>query len=120
MTNKKTSLSEDSSNIWCDVFVLSKIAYLEGFFGFGVKSMSLFSPFLFSKNLNYPPKILILTNVKTSPPQENVNIDDDVFVLIKKKYLKCVFGYGSIGFFVRCYYTFSNKIPTFLTPLNAF
>ena len=35
--NLKTSLSEDSSNLWCDVFVLSKIAFLEGVFGFGGK-----------------------------------------------------------------------------------
>ena len=35
--NLKTSLFEDSINFWFDVFVLSKIAFLEGFFGFGGK-----------------------------------------------------------------------------------
>ena len=39
-----------------------------------------------------------MTNVKTSPPQENIKIDDDVFVWIKKCTLKGVFGFGSIGF----------------------
>ena len=71
--------------------------------------MSLISPFLFSKNFNYPPKIQILTNVKTSPPQENIKIDNDFFVQIKKCTLKGVFGFGSIGFDVICYYTFSNN-----------
>ena len=95
-------LFEDSSYLWCDVFVLSKIAFLKGFLVFAAKSMSLFSPFLFNKSLNYPPRIQILTNVKTSPPQENKNIYDDVFVLIKKSILKGVFGYGSIGLVVIC------------------
>ena len=55
--NLKTLLSEDSSNIWCDVFVLSKIAFLEGFFlVLAAKSMPLFSPFLFSKKLKSPLK----------------------------------------------------------------
>ena len=90
---------------------------------FAAKSMSLFSLFLFSKNLNYPPKIKIWTNVKTSPPQENKNINDDPFVLIKKFTLKCVFVFGSIGFADICYYTFSNEIVfllRFLTPFDAF
>ena len=48
---KKTSVSGDSSNLGCDGFFLSKIAFLEGFFlVLAAKSMSLFSPFLFSKN----------------------------------------------------------------------
>ena len=64
----------------------------------------------FSKNQNYPPKVQILTNVKTSPPQENTNIDDDVFVLIRKCILKGVFGFGSIEFVVICYYIFSNSL----------
>ena len=34
---KKTSLPGDSSNLWCDDFGLSKIAFLEFFFGFGDK-----------------------------------------------------------------------------------
>ena len=34
---KKTSLFEDSSNLWWDVFVFSKIAFLKFFFGFGGK-----------------------------------------------------------------------------------
>ena len=72
-SKKKTLLSEDSSNLWCGVFALSEIAFLEGFFlVLAAKSMSIFSPFLFSKKLNYPPKIHILTNVKSSPPQENM------------------------------------------------
>ena len=79
------------------------------------KSMSLFSPFYFRKKLNYPSKIKILTNVKTSPPQENINIDDDVFVLLKKSILKSVFGFGSIGFVVICYYTLSNEIVFLLS-----
>ena len=85
------------------------MAFLDGVFGFLVKSMSLFSPFLFIQNLNYPPEILILTNVKTSSRQENIKIVDDVFVRIKKIILKGVFGFGSLGFVVICYYTFSNK-----------
>ena len=60
--------------------------------------------------MKFPPKIIILTNVKTSPPQENINIDDNVFVLIIKSILKIVFGFGSIAFVVMCYYTLSNKI----------
>ena len=60
--------------------------------------MSLFSPFLFSKNLNYPPKIKILTNVRTSRPQENIKMYDDVFVWLQKCTLKGVLGFGSIGF----------------------
>ena len=80
-------LSEDSSYLWCDVFVLSKIAFLEFFLVLAAKSMSLFSPFLFSKNWNYPPKIQIMANVKTSPPQENIKkIYDDVSVVIIKLY----------------------------------
>jgi hypothetical protein len=51
----------------------------------------------------------MLTNVKISPPQENIKIYDDVFVWIKKCTLMGVFGFGSIGFDVICYYTFSNK-----------
>ena len=51
-----------------------------------------------------------MTNVKASPPQENISIDDDVFVLIEKSILKGVFGFGCSGFVVICYYTFSNKI----------
>ena len=35
--SKKTSLSEDSNYLGCDDFGLSKIAFLEGFFGFGGK-----------------------------------------------------------------------------------
>ena len=35
--HKKTSLSEDSNYLGCDVFGLSKIAFLEGVFGFGGK-----------------------------------------------------------------------------------
>ena len=50
LQNLTTSLSEDSSNLGCDVFVLSKIAFLEVFLVLAAKSMSLFSPFLFSKN----------------------------------------------------------------------
>ena len=77
--------------------------------------MSLFSPFWFRKKINYPPKIQILTNVKTSPPQESMNIGDDVFVLIQKSILKGVFGFGSIGSVIICYYTFSNKIAFLLS-----
>ena len=72
--------------------------------------MSLFSTFLFSENLNYSPKIKILTNVKTSTLQENIKIDDDVFVRIKTCVLNGVFGFGSIGFVFICYCTISNKI----------
>ena len=72
--------------------------------------MSLFSPFLFSKNLNYPPKIQILTNVKTSPPQEKIKIDDDVFVWIQKCILKGVFGFVSIGFVVIFKYILAIKL----------
>ena len=80
LKNQKTSLSEDSSYLWCDVFVLSKITFIEFFFVLAAIAMSLFNPFLFSKNWNYPPKIQILTNVKTSPPQKNIkNIDDVLF-----------------------------------------
>ena len=39
-----------------------------------------------------------MTNVRTSPPQENIKVYDDVFVWIKKCTLKGVFGFGSIGF----------------------
>ena len=35
--NLKTSLSEHSGNLWCEVFVSSKIAFLERGFGFGGK-----------------------------------------------------------------------------------
>ena len=49
-----------------------------------------------------------MKNVKTSPPKENKNIDDDVFVLIKKCILKGVFGFGTIEFVVISNYTFSN------------
>ena len=52
----------------------------------------------------------MLTNVKTSPPQENKNIADDAFVFIKKCILKDVLSFGSIGLAVICYYTLSNKI----------
>ena len=57
---------------------------------------------------------LVKTNVKTSTPQENKNIADDAFVLIKKCILKGVLSFGSIGFAVICYYTFSNKIAFLL------
>ena len=83
--------------------------------------MSLFSPFLLSKNWNNPPKIKIWTNIKTSPAQENIKIDDDVFGRIKKCIFKGVFGFGSIVFVVICYYTFSNKIAfllSFFDPLK--
>ena len=62
------------------------------------KSMSLLSPFLFSQNLNYPPKIQILTNVRTSSPQKIIKIYDYVFIWIKKFTLNGVFGFGSNGF----------------------
>ena len=65
LQKSKTSLSEDSSYLWCDFFVLSKIVFLQGFLVLMAKSMSLFSHFLFSKNLNYPSKISISTNLKT-------------------------------------------------------
>ena len=58
--------------------------------------MSLFRPFLFSKTLNYPPKIQILTNVKTTSPQENIKIYNNVFVRIKKCTLKGVFGLAAL------------------------
>ena len=35
---KKKPLSEDSNYLGCDVFRLSKIAFLEGVFGFGGKT----------------------------------------------------------------------------------
>ena len=35
--NQKTSLSEDSNYLGCDVFRLSKIAFIEGVFGFCCK-----------------------------------------------------------------------------------
>ena len=81
--------------------------------------MSLFSPFLFGKKWNYTPKIQILTNVNTSPPQENKNIDDDD-VPIKKCTLKGAFRIGSIGFAVICYYTFINKIAFLLSFFDPF
>ena len=62
--------------------------------------MSVFIPFLVRNFFNYHPKIQMLTNVKTSPSQENINIDDDVFVLIRKCILKGLFVFGSIVFFV--------------------
>ena len=65
--------------------------------------MSLFRPFLFSINRNYPPKIKILPNVRTSPPLENIKIDDNIFVRIKTIILMGVFGFGSITFVVICY-----------------
>ena len=65
LKNPKTSLSEDSSYLWYDFFVLSKIVFLQGFLVLVAKLMSLFSLFLFSKNFNYPPNISILTNFKT-------------------------------------------------------
>ena len=51
-----------------------------------------------------------------------MKIYHDVFVWIKKRILKGVFGFGSIGFVFVCYYTFSNKtafLLSFLTPFNA-
>ena len=80
------------------------------------------SPLLFSKNWNYPPKIQILTNVKTSPPQVNIKIYDDVFVRIQKCILKGVFGFVSIRFVVICKYILAIILSfwwAFLTPLNA-
>ena len=50
--------------------------------------MSLFSPSLISKNCIYPPENQFFINVKTSPPQKNLNNRYDVFVLIKKNILK--------------------------------
>ena len=44
--NLKTSLFEDSKYLWCNVFVLSKIALLEGFFGFGSKINVSITPLL--------------------------------------------------------------------------
>ena len=104
--------------VWC--FFLSNIAFLEGFLVLAAKSMSLFSPFMFSKNWNYPPKIQIWTNVKTSPTQEKIKIDNDVFVWIKKCILKGVFGFGIIGFVVICYYTFSNETAFLLSYFDPF
>ena len=57
----------------CDVFVLSKIAILEGFLLLATKTMSLFNTFLQLK-FKIPPKIKILTNVKILPPQEKEKI----------------------------------------------
>ena len=82
--NKKTSLSEDFSNIWCDVFALSKIVFLEFFFGFGGKVNVSIYPFFASK-------IKIFTIVKTSPSQENIKINYWVFVWIKKNYFEGCF-----------------------------
>ena len=51
-----------------------------------------------------------------------MNIDYDVFVLIKKYILKGDFGFGSIRFVVICYYTFSNKIVfslSFFDPIKC-
>ena len=84
--------------------------------------MSLFSLFYFAKNEITPKKIQILTNVMTSTPEENIKIYDDFFVRMKKCILKGVFGFGSIGFVVICYYTFSNKIEfllSFFDPLKC-
>ena len=55
----------------------------------------------------------LLTNVKTSTPQENKNIDDDDFVLIKKCISKGVFDFSIIGFVVICNYTLSKKLCFF-------
>ena len=82
------------------------------------KSMSLYSSFLFSKNWNNPPKILIFTNVNTSLPQENIKIYDDVFVQIKNGILKGVFGFGSIVLVVICYNSFSNKTVELFDPFK--
>ena len=72
--------------------------------------MSLFSPFLFSKNLNYRPQIQIWTTVKTSTPQEKIKIYDDAFVRIQKCILKGVFGFVSIAFVVICKYILAIKL----------
>ena len=41
----KKTLSENSKYLWCDVFVLSKSAFLEDFLVLAAKSMSILSPF---------------------------------------------------------------------------
>ena len=100
----------------------SKIAFLEVFFGFGGKINVSIGPFLFCKNWNHPPKIQILTNVKTSPLQEKIKIYDDVFVRIQKCILKGVFVFVSNGFFVICKYILAIKLCffiAFLTLLDA-
>ena len=61
-----------------------------------------------------------LTNVETSPSQEKIKIDDDVFDRIKKCILKGVFGFGSIGYVVIYYYTFSNKTAFLLSFFDPF
>ena len=70
------------------------MAFLYVFFVLAVKSQNqclYLSPFWFSKNLNYPPKIQILTNVKTSPPQENIKKLVMMFLFGSKKVFSKVF-----------------------------
>ena len=62
----------------------------------------------------------MLTNVKTSPPKENKNINDDAFVLIEKYIFMGAFSFGSIGFDVICYYNFSNNIAFLLSFFDLF
>ena len=57
-------------------------------------------------------------NIKTSLSDDSSNLLCDVFVLFKNATLMGDFGFGSIGFDVICYYTFSNK-NAFLTHLKA-
>ena len=78
--------------------------------------------FLFNKNLNHPPKIQILTNVKTSPPQESIKIDDDVFVQIKKCILRVFLVLAALGLLLFITTLLSIKLCfccAFLIPLNA-
>ena len=42
-----------------------------------------------------------------------MNLDGDIFILIKKLILEGVFGFGSEGFGTICNYTFSNKVTIF-------
>ena len=83
--------------------------------------MSIFSPFLFSKNWNYPPKIQILTNVNPSPPLENIKKLMMMFLFASKNlFWKGVFGFCSITFVVICYYTFNNKTVFLLSFFDPF
>ena len=101
---KKTSLSADSSS-----------------FRFWQQNQCLYlAPFFKEKNEITPQKSKFFTIVKTSPPQENKKNVVDVFVQIKKCILRSLFGFGSIGFVVICYYTLSNKAAFLLRFFDPF
>ena len=63
--NPKTRHCEDSRNLGCDVFVLSKIAILEGVFGFGSKGNVSSQHFFCCQREKSPPKNLIIEKFKT-------------------------------------------------------